>query len=120
MRLLLQQLYYMYFNICTARTCTFGILITVKENGILNTQAGFIVGVAVYKKEFGGEQRRQSGIKKHFLAEKSLMIMAEHLKSISNTVVFSTQNWIVIIWLFNVQNVQNSNSYVMNHNSLEG
>ena len=50
----------MYFNICTARTCTFGILITVKVNGILNTQAGFIVGVAVYKKEFGGEQRRQS------------------------------------------------------------
>ena len=102
----------MYFNICTARTCTFGILITVKVNGILNTQAGHIVGVAVYKKGLGlgGEQKHQSGIKKHFLAEKSLMIMAEHLKSISNTVVFSTQNWIVIIRLFNVQNVQNSNS----------
>ena len=73
-------------------------------NGILNTPAGYIV----YKKGLGlgGEQKRQSGIKKHFLAEKSLMIMAEHLKSISNTVVFSTQNWIVIIWLFNVQSVQ--------------
>ena len=42
-------------------------------NGILNTQAGYIVGVAVYKKGLGlgGEQKRQSGIKKHFLAEKN-------------------------------------------------
>ena len=43
-----------------------------------------------------GVQRQE----KTLYGRESLIVMAEHLKCISNTVVFTVQYWIEIIWLF--------------------
>ena len=82
-------------HICTMRTCTFGITNTVKVN-ILNTHWGYR-GVKQCTKGSSGVQSQE---KKTLYGRESLIVMAEHFKCISNTVVGTVQYWITVIWLF--------------------